>query len=126
MIGIACYCKSIDMIKLLVKHGADPNILGDKNVPINDITHYWQCLSFLSWSVQVNNVKIVKLALKPEFQTTKEILNCVDRLLDETPLMMAVSRNCVDIVRVLIGAGADINVKSHTVCFICKICCYGT
>ena len=38
MVGIASRgAKCIEMIELLVKNGADPNILGDQNVPDNDI-----------------------------------------------------------------------------------------
>ena len=89
MIGIASVKKYIEMIELLVKNGADPNILGDQNVPDNDIDRQWQSRSFLSMAVQSCDVKMVKLAIKPEFHTTKEMINSVERLDDVTPLMIA-------------------------------------
>ena len=60
---------------------------------------------------------MVKLAFKPEFQTTKEMIDSVDRFTDETPLMCAVNNGCVDIARLLINAGADMNIQNSEVCY---------
>ena len=117
MIGIACQYKHIGMIELLVKYGANPNILGDKNISLDDTTRRWQSSSFLLWSVHTGETKLVELALKPQFQTTKAILNSIDEHVGGTPLMIAVAHNHVAIVRLLVQAGADINIKNDQVCF---------
>ena len=46
MIGIASQCTHIEMIELLVKNGANPNILGDVNTV--NVANHWQNNSFLS------------------------------------------------------------------------------
>ena len=113
MIGIACEYKFIEMIELLVRNGANPNIMGDINLP-----NHWQSKNFLSRAIETCDMKMVELALKPEFQTTIDMINTIDIQSDTTPLMRAVHDNCVDITRMLIKAGADINIQNTLVCCI--------
>ena len=116
MIGIVCQYQHIEMIDLLVRNGADPNIMGDINLP-----NHWQSMNFVSRAVETCDLAMVKLALKPQFKTTKDMINCIDTRTDATPLMRAVSNNCVEIAFVLIKAGADINIRNAQVCYITSI-----
>ena len=117
MVGIASRgAKSIEMIELLVKNGADPNILGDQNVPDNDIDRQWQSVPLLVFAAQRRDVTMFESALKFETTLLKQIINFSDKRTGGTPLMVAVVNGYTEIVRILVQAGADVNVEDRYVC----------
>ena len=118
LLGIACTCNTpnVEIIELLIENGANPDILGDKNVSIDETDRYWQCMTLLNVSVTLQSFEMVESALKSKCKITKEMINRVDQFLDMTPLMIAVSNDLEEIAQILLQSGADVNVENTNVC----------
>ena len=58
-------------------------------------------------------------ALKLETTLLKQIINFSDKRTGGTPLIVAVVNGYTEIVRILVQAGADVNVEDRYVCIYC-------
>jgi ankyrin repeat protein len=88
---MACCVKNIELIKRLIKYGADVNAVGIKN------------RSSLICAINLKNLKIIELLIQHG-----ATVNMCDADGD-TPLIYAVNHNDSDVIRTLINHGADLD-----------------
>lgn len=96
-LNAACYSGSLDVVELLIKNGARINVINQYgSTPLHS-------------AVIKNHKKIVELLLSLDI---KSILNMKDEF-GSTPLYMACRKGFNDIAKMLIKAGADVNIPNR-------------
>lgn len=100
----------VDAIKILLKHGADPNIQSwydSSNATILAAEDYFQsCDTSIMHELIKHNAN---LNIVQHINRTYE--NGMHTNLKTTPLLIAIKNNCFNMVKCLVNNGANINVK---------------
>eukprot|EP00455_Lapot_gusevi_P019327 TRINITY_DN2071_c0_g1_i1.p1 TRINITY_DN2071_c0_g1~~TRINITY_DN2071_c0_g1_i1.p1 ORF type:complete len:744 (+),score=178.34 TRINITY_DN2071_c0_g1_i1:283-2514(+) len=96
----AAQCKRADVFQWLLEQSKEPNPLA----LVND--NQWTCLHVAAC---VGSLEVVRLILSRE--DGRGTLNATD-VVSHTPLFLAVSNHHIDIVQLLLEAGADQSIKS--------------
>lgn len=108
----AARCGQVEIVALLLKAGANPNILDKSDwqwAELSvDLDACKEGYTALMGAAEGGHIEVVKLLLEygadPNIQTT----------IGDTALILAAEKNYSDIVRMLLRSGADPNLKSYT------------
>ena len=95
----------------------DPNVNINVNIHSNiTISNYKgnTTMNLLCKAIQYNSIKYVEMFLDAGANVNDGIKEAYGATVDTSPLILAVTYGYIDIVRLLLERGADINVKSAT------------